>query len=180
MTTGPSESALARLARWRVPAGFVCAAVAYGIAAPTLGSILLGGLVGLPGEALRVWAAGHLVKGREVTGSGPYRFFRHPLYLGSTFLGAGFAVASHALVVAGLVAVYMSTTLLIAVRAEEAILDARFAGAYTAYREGRAAPVDRPFSLQRVAANHEFRTMAGFVMALALMYVRSLVTLPWN
>ena len=39
------------------------------------------------GEALRIWAAGHLEKGREVTASGPYRWTRHPLYLGSTIIG---------------------------------------------------------------------------------------------
>ena len=33
-----------------------------------------GAVVALVGEALRIWAAGHLEKSREVTRSGPYRF----------------------------------------------------------------------------------------------------------
>jgi len=41
------------------------------------------------GELLRLWAAGHLEKSREVTTSGPYRFTRHPLYMGSTLIGIG-------------------------------------------------------------------------------------------
>ena len=41
------------------------------------------------GEALRMWAAGHLNKSREVTSSGPYRFVAHPLYVGSSMMGAG-------------------------------------------------------------------------------------------
>ena len=41
------------------------------------------------GEALRIWAAGHLEKGREVTASGPYRLTRHPLYLGSSIIASG-------------------------------------------------------------------------------------------
>ena len=32
--------------------------------------------------------------------SGPYRFTRHPLYLGSTIIGVGLAIASASVVVA--------------------------------------------------------------------------------
>ncbi len=48
----------------------------------------------IAGEALRIWAAGHLNKSREVTSSGPYRWFAHPLYVGSSIMGVGLAVAS--------------------------------------------------------------------------------------
>ena len=54
--------------------------------------------VALAGEAIRFWAAGHLNKSREVTRSGPYRFVAHPLYLGSSVIGAGLAIASHSVV----------------------------------------------------------------------------------
>ena len=50
--------------------------------------------VALAGEALRIWAAGHLNKSREVTSSGPYRWFAHPLYVGSSVMGVGLAIAS--------------------------------------------------------------------------------------
>ncbi|MCA1586159.1 MAG: isoprenylcysteine carboxylmethyltransferase family protein, partial [Acidobacteria bacterium] len=70
-----------RLARWRVTAGFLCGALALWLARPTWLSLALGALVALAGEGLRVWAAGHLEKSREVTASGPYRLVRHPLYL---------------------------------------------------------------------------------------------------
>ena len=48
------------------------------------------------GEALRIWAAGHLEKGREVTRSGPYRWTRHPLYAGSAIIALGVVIASAA------------------------------------------------------------------------------------
>ena len=124
------------------------------------------------GEALRIWAAGHIDKGREITRSGPYRFLRHPLYAGSTLMGIGFAIAAWSLPVAALCAAYLGLTLAAAVRTEEAALDARFEGAYTAYREGRAAPVRRRFSMARAIANREYRAAAGLVAAFAFLYWR--------
>ena len=76
--------AMARLARLRVALGFVCGALVLWLAQPTAGSLLAGGAVAVVGEALRIWAAGHLNKSREVTSSGPYRWFAHPLYVGSS------------------------------------------------------------------------------------------------
>ena len=83
------------MARVRVPLGFVCGVAALCLAHPTWASLAAGVWLAAAGEAIRVWAAGHLEKGREVTTSGPYRFTGHPLYLGSTLIGVGVAVASH-------------------------------------------------------------------------------------
>ena len=55
---------------------------------------MIGGVVTLVGEACRIWAAGHLEKGLEVTRSGPYRLTRHPLYIGSAIIAAGVAIAA--------------------------------------------------------------------------------------
>src|SRR5687768_4374284 len=76
-----------QLARWRVPLGYALGGVALWLADPTPRSLALGAAVGAVGEALRVWAAGHLEKGREVTNTGPYAVTRHPLYAGSTIMG---------------------------------------------------------------------------------------------
>ena len=163
---------MARLARLRVPLGFASAAVAYWLAQPSWMTILTGALVAIPGEAIRLWASGHIEKGREITRSGPYRFVRHPLYVGSAIMGAGFAVASASWIVAALVAVYLGLTLTAAILTEEATLDARFDGGYAAYREGRAEAVQRSFSAARVAANHEYRTLAGLATAFLLLIAR--------
>ena len=88
------------LARRRVALGFACAAIALWLAKPTPRSLVIGATVASVGELLRIWAAGHLEKGREVTVSGPYRFSRHPLYVGSSLIGVGIAIASASLVVA--------------------------------------------------------------------------------
>ncbi len=52
-----------------------------------------------------IWAAGHLNKSREVTASGPYRWVAHPLYVGSSIMGVGLAIASGSLIVAVVIAV---------------------------------------------------------------------------
>ncbi len=157
------------LARLRVPLGFVSAVAALALAQPGWTSWTIGLPIALAGEGLRCWAAGHIDKGREITRSGPYRFVRHPLYLGSTAIALGFVVAARSWTVAGVAAVYLSLTLLAAVRLEEASLDARFQGAYTAYREGRAGDVDRRFTWTRVLANREYKAMLGFVVAFAFL-----------
>jgi hypothetical protein len=169
-----------RLARLRVPLGFACGGLALWLARPTLTSVAVGISIALIGEALRVWAAGHIEKGREVTRSGPYRLVRHPLYLGSAIMGAGFMWAAQSLAVTLLVAVYLGLTLAAAMQTEERTLTARFGDQYEAYRKGRAshpespgaAPVDRPFSWSRVAANREYRAVMGLLVMAVLLFLR--------
>jgi phospholipid methyltransferase len=162
------------LARLRVPLGFACAGVAFWLARPTPLSVVAGMSVAALGELVRLWAAGHIEKGREITRSGPYRLMRHPLYAGSAIMGIGFMIAARSLPAAFVVGVYLVVALVSAARAEEATLDARFAGEYSAYREGRAAPSDRPFSLSRVRANREYRAVIGLAVGCVLLYWRSL------
>ena len=161
------------LARLRVPLGFVGTAAAFVLARPTSQSLMIGGGIAMLGEALRVWASGHIDKGREVTRSGPYRFVRHPLYLGSAIIGLGFMIAARSLVATALVSVYLVATFVAAIRTEEATLDARFGGEYAAYRDGRATPVSRSFTFARVAANREYRAVIGMVLGFALLYWRT-------
>jgi protein-S-isoprenylcysteine O-methyltransferase Ste14 len=166
-----------RVARWRVPLGFLTFLAAFALAAPTPMTFAVGAAVAVLGQALRIWAAGHIEKGREVTRSGPYRHLRHPLYAGSLIMGLGFVVAAASLWTGLLAALYFAVTYMAAVRTEEATLDARFAGEYSAYREGRAtegsAPVTRRFSAQRAfGMNKELRSVGGLVLAFMLLAIR--------
>lgn len=172
-TPSPEPFLVWLLAHRRVPLGFVAAILAYWLAAPTIASIALGGLVTVPGEALRIWAAGHLHKAREVTTSGPYRFMRHPLYVGSSVMGLGFAIASGTLWSALVVLAYLALTMPTTARREEASLDRDLGGAYSAYREGRAEASDRRFRWSQVEANRELRALAGVVLGLALLVLRA-------
>ena len=173
-----------RLARWRVPAGFLTAVVVFFLAAPTRLSLMVGGAVAILGEGLRLWAAGHLRKSSEVTVSGPYRYFAHPLYVGSTIMGAGLAIACNRTSVIALVAAYLLVTIGAAVQSEEAHLRGRFGNVYELYRRGSAprppaeagerphADVARRFSLTQAAANREYRAVAGVVLAWLLLFFK--------
>jgi protein-S-isoprenylcysteine O-methyltransferase Ste14 len=161
-----------RLARWRVPLGYVLGAVALWFASPTPRSLAVGAAVGAVGEALRIWAAGHLEKGREVTNTGPYALTRHPLYAGSTIMGAGLALAANSVIVAALVLAYLAITLTAAIRSEEAHLTDKFGGDYPAYRDGTASRAARGFSLDRAMKNREYRALLGFVAVLLLLAAR--------
>lgn len=163
------------LAKWRVTLGYVLGAATLWFADPTWRSLAAGAVVGGLGEALRIWAAGHLEKGREVTTTGPYALTRHPLYAGSSLMGVGFAIAAHSLVVAVLVFLYLSVTIFAAVRSEEAHLTEKFGETYPAYRDGRANAGERRFSLERAWRNREYRALVGFAAVLGLLAVRLLI-----
>ena len=149
------------LARWRVFLGFVFAAIVVWLATPTPRSLMIGAAIAMIGESIRIWAAGHLEKSKEVTQSGPYRYTRHPLYLGSSLIGIGIAVVSNNLIVGTIVIAYLALTLTAAMRSEEAHLREKFGDAYDAYAQRRAPMVDRPFSWRRAIYNREHHTVAG-------------------
>src|SRR3989442_3679103 len=140
MEPAPRLSSVAgALARRRVPLGFAFGGIVMLLAAPTPATLLIGSAIAVMGEALRFWAAGHLNKAREVTASGPYRWFAHPLYVGSSVIGAGLAIACARLVVLAIVAIYLGVTLPAAVRNEEAFLRRTFGDQYDRYRRQGAA-----------------------------------------
>ena len=155
-----------RLARWRVPLGFACGVSVLYFARPTPRSLAIGGAVAVIGEVVRIWAAGHLDKGREVTQSGPYRFTRHPLYLGSAIVAAGVAVASARLAVVLIVGMYMAVTIGSAMRHEEENMRVQFGREYEAYLRTTAPGVTRAFSVERaMKVNKEYKAIVGLVVA---------------
>jgi protein-S-isoprenylcysteine O-methyltransferase Ste14 len=162
------------LARRRVLLGFVAGAAAVWLATPTRRSLAVGASIAIVGELIRMWAAGHLEKGREVTVSGPYRYTRHPLYAGSAVMGIGLAVAASSIAVALLVILYLSVTLAAAIRTEEAHLTEKFGPEYPRYRSGHAPSVSRRFSVARAFRNREYRALIGLAATLALLAWKAL------
>jgi hypothetical protein len=167
------------LARRRVPLGFAAALLVIWLAQPTGPTLLWGGMVALAGEGLRIWAAGHLNKSREVTTSGPYRWFAHPLYVGSSIMGAGLALASNSVIVAAIIAVYLGATITAAIRSEEAFLRRTFGDGYDRYRRGTNPPAagsrlgHRRFSAAQAMANREYRAVAGLAVAILLLLLKA-------
>ena len=179
-TAGGTRARLAdALARRRVTLGFAFAALVLWLAEPTVLTIGVGAAIAAAGEALRIWAAGHLSKAREVTSSGPYRWLGHPLYVGSSIMGVGLAIACANLAGVVLIAVYLATTLTAAIRSEEAYLRRAFGEQYELYKQGlaakRASPgaATRRFSLRQVIANREHRAIVGLVVAILLLALKA-------
>ena len=157
----------------RVPLGFVCMCAILWLARPTLRSLAIGGAIAAAGEVFRIWAAGHLEKGREVTQSGPYRITRHPLYVGSAIIALGAALASARVSAAILIGIYMVVTIVAAVLHEEANMRAAFGDTYDAYAQSRTAPVARSFSLGRVIKNKEYKAVAGLAAVAAILAAKA-------
>jgi protein-S-isoprenylcysteine O-methyltransferase Ste14 len=163
------------LARRRVPLGFGAAAIALILARPTWRTWLIGLAIALVGEGIRIWAAGHVEKSREVTRSGPYRWTRHPLYVGSSLLALGVIIAARHPVVTIVTTVYIVTTVTAAIRTEEAFLRAAFGDTYDRYRASMANPMTRRFSLERVRRNREHRAVWGLVAGFGLLALKVLL-----
>jgi protein-S-isoprenylcysteine O-methyltransferase Ste14 len=149
------------------------------VARPTFFTLAIGGAIAAVGEVFRIWAAGHLEKGREVTRSGPYRLTRHPLYMGSALIGVGVAIASARWGVGAIVAIYMIATIVSAIRHEEANMRAAFGEHYDAYLSS-SARLAQPattgggkFSAERAVRNKEYRAVAGLLVVAAIFALKA-------
>jgi protein-S-isoprenylcysteine O-methyltransferase Ste14 len=171
-------------ARRRVALGFVWGAAYLVFAQPTLKWLAAGGGIALVGLLVRAWAAGYLEKGRSLATTGPYRYTRNPLYLGSFLLGGGFALAgaSWALGISFLVlflVIYWTV-----MRREEQFLLQQYSEDFERYqrsvplflpgfpgRSDAAAPRER-FHWERYRRNHEYEAAIGCLAGLAFLALK--------
>ena len=58
-------------------------------------TFVAGVIIAALGEAIRMWASGHVKKNRVLATDGPYAYVRHPLYVGNILLLVGFSLASN-------------------------------------------------------------------------------------
>ncbi len=75
----------------RVPL-FIGAVLLVIFAKPQFAGIWIALFLIFLGEAIRIWAAGHLQKNEVLTVTGPYAYVKNPLYIGSIFITAGFSI----------------------------------------------------------------------------------------
>ncbi|MDA8098848.1 MAG: isoprenylcysteine carboxylmethyltransferase family protein [Nitrospiraceae bacterium] len=52
---------------------------------------LPGAFLTIAGEWLRLWAAGHLRKNKQLTTTGPYSYVKNPLYIGTLLITLGYS-----------------------------------------------------------------------------------------
>jgi protein-S-isoprenylcysteine O-methyltransferase Ste14 len=117
--------------RIRVPLGFVTAAVylVEVVRRPLHPTAIEWSLaLVLPGLALRAIASGTVKKNQELSVTGPYAYTRNPLYLGSTLIAAGFAVALLSWPVALLLAAGFAAIYIPVIASEEKFLRGAFPG----------------------------------------------------
>ncbi|MEW6374444.1 MAG: methyltransferase [Thermodesulfobacteriota bacterium] len=75
----------------RIPI-FVGAFLLVVFAKPNLSGMVIGMILIIVGESIRIWAAGHLQKNEVLTVTGPYAHVKNPLYIGTILITAGFCI----------------------------------------------------------------------------------------
>lgn len=171
--------------RVRVTILFAVAYVAFGQPSPQ--RLIAGAAIVAVGQALRLWASGHLQRNVTLARSGPYALIRHPLYLGSLLMGIGLALAvtgSHWWLLA-FVALYVSFYWP-AMHVEELRLQSLFGPEYQEYmievprllpglrrvqRRPGAEPASR-FSWRQMLSNQELRSAAAMAALLAIQAIK--------
>lgn len=172
------------MTRWRVSLGFAWGAAYLVFSQPTFGLLAIGAGMAFAGVLVRACAAGYLEKGQCLTTDGPYRSTRNPLYLGSFFIGAGFAMAG------GSWGLGLSFLLLFPIvygtvmRREEHLLRQQFGEDYDRY--AREVPLfvptfstrrERPrsgetFRWGRFRRNHEYEAVLGYLAGLVFLALK--------
>lgn len=150
---------------------------------PTTRSTLLGIPFIFIGEGIRTWASGFIKKAKEIAQEGPYALTRNPLYLGTFFIGLGFSLISHNLVILMLFLIIFFLVYTVTIKNEEKELSGKFGAPYIAYK--MSVPVFFPrisciinlpflllhskaggeasFDWQLVRRHKEFRTWIGII-----------------
>jgi len=166
--------------RLRVPLGFAFAILYIWVAKPTPSSLIAGGLLLLPGLLLRALASGHVQKDKQLTISGPYAYTRNPLYLGSLFLAAGFAVAARSWWIVAVMFVMFAAIYIPVVAGEERFLRHTFPD-YDDYARHvpRLFPRLTPYghqpsaySSERYWKHREYQAALGCAALLAILVIK--------
>lgn len=164
--------------------GWAVGIVALALAHPCLESFLLGLPFVLLGEAIRVWASGHIDKTRSLATGGPYAHTRNPLYFGSVLMAVGVVAAAASPWVALASALYLLVFYPSVVREEARFLAERFGPGYAEW--AAAVPLFLPrltpggpratrFDAARVRANREWRTAVALPLLALVLFLRRLL-----
>jgi protein-S-isoprenylcysteine O-methyltransferase Ste14 len=165
----------------RVPAGTLLGVIFLLLMHPSVRSIVIGGSIALAGGLIRVWAAGHIEKGRVLTQGGPYALSRNPLYLGSLFMALGILVAGQGYWLLIPFALFFVAFYVPVMRAEEDELLQGHGEAFLNY--ARRVPLFFPrfrarngpsslFLWSRVIRNREHRTLIALILTEAFLILR--------
>jgi len=162
----------------RVPAGTVLGIVFLFLMHPSNRSLVLGGIIALAGALVRIWAAGHIEKGKVLTQGGPYAFTRNPLYLGSFFMAFGIIIAGQSYWLLLAFGAFFALFYYPVMKAEEQELFQSHGNHFLEYAARvprffpglrRTGPASSTFLWSRVIRNREHRTFMGLALAVILL-----------
>jgi protein-S-isoprenylcysteine O-methyltransferase Ste14 len=151
---------------------------------PSVRSLCVGGTIALTGGLLRLWAAGHIDKGRVLAQGGPYAHTRNPLYLGSSIMALGVLLAGRGYwLILPFCACFFAFYYPV-MKAEELELTQSHGDEFRRYT--RRVPLFLPglggetrgasaFLWSRVRKNREHRTMAGLLLTVAFLIVLRII-----
>jgi protein-S-isoprenylcysteine O-methyltransferase Ste14 len=165
----------------RVPAGTALGIVFLLFMHPSIRSLWIGVVISASGALLRLWAAGHIIKGRVLTRTGPYAYSRNPLYLGSFFMALGIIIGGQGYWLLPVFALFFITFYFPVMRAEEQELLHSYGDEFIEYSKKvslfipRFRPAAYPvsgFLWSRVIGNREHRTVIGLLVAEAILVLQ--------
>ena len=174
--------------RWRVPLGFVCAALFFLLSRPRPLTLAIGGAIALPGLALRAWGTGHLRKNDALAVGGPYAYTRNPLYLGSFLIGVGFTIASGRFVLGIVFAALFLGIYVPVMRVESATLGKLFGESYQRYVAAVPLFLPRLFPYRETTTDtarfdgglykryREYQAAMGLVIAWGLLALKAYIS----
>jgi protein-S-isoprenylcysteine O-methyltransferase Ste14 len=163
--------------------GLIVAAVLLGVRPHNVinlsDPIVMAGLVlVIAGVLIRTWAAGTLRKREVLVQDGPYKFIRHPLYLGTFLLTTGFFVLCGFTLALILIVVPIFLAYVFAIHHEERFLAERFGGEWATYSSRVPAlvpwklptSVNLAWTFHQWARNREYQAMLASMGGLAGLY----------
>ena len=154
------------------------------LARPTPGLLVSGAVLAALGEAVRLWAAGHLQKSVRLATSGPYAHTQNPLYLGRLLILTGLGLAARSTWGLNYVAMVLGYLIFFGyyiprkLRVEGARLERIHGEAYKTYRESVPIlfPSPRAFrgdgsrwSFRQMIRNQEPLVLAGLIVVFAFL-----------
>jgi len=165
----------------RVPVGTVLGIVFLILMHPSTRSLWIGGAIAFCGALLRLWAAGHIEKGKVLTKGGPYAFTRNPLYLGSFFMALGIILAGQGYWLLLAFGVFFAVFYYPVMKAEEQELLLGYGEQFLDYsarvplffpRFRKFSEASSKFLWSRAIRNREHHTLSGLILAVALLILR--------
>lgn len=167
--------------KFRTKLGFIAGLIVilFSKESVPLDYFIYGTVMVILGESIRIWSAGYLKKTKKVVSSGPYRFTRNPLYIGSFFILIGFMLIIRNIYIAVVLIPLFLIVYPFTIRKEEKHLLKKFGDEFKKYMEQVPRIIPRfntgvkgegRFSKKLFVKNYEYQTILGEIILLIIFY----------